>query len=462
MGSLGLLMQLCGTVGVVMAALIAIPAAAHERSVGGVAFFIAILCGVRAGFHRAAGGAALYSTTDRGERAIATYLWVAGCHSALTLALLQRSLAPATLAQLAALLLTWPALLGCYLALRRARPRDTDSDPDQHSAPGPSASIDNAAALATLLGVLGVAVASVVLAISALLDPNGPLWRQVLTAAQHQPGASLLVRPAGLGIGFALLARAVIHLRFGRRLAALPAQHRLATIDRYYRLSTFTAVAAAVPTGAFVFLLSARPAVAVISGVGVLFALQVWPHLLQRLYAEHRFHQLLRRDAADADADDNGDTAAPLGFAAPLGWITLAAGGAIVGQWLAGIPSALVLAEATPWPHLEALSGAGGAILQGGLPWSLLLAGLLWLGAGVGLLRGDRRALPVAKLGAVAVVITALSWTLGLAPALWAPTTPLALVGALLFAVGLALSVYLLSLVPQRAQPLAVATLHRR
>ena len=119
LGSLGLLMQLGGSLGMAAAAAVAIPAAMYGDRTSSVVFFFALLYGVRAAFHRVAGNAVLYGTGGHPRRSVVTYLCVAACHSVVTLLLLRRYVDDALLVRIAGLLLAWPAVLLACVSLPR-------------------------------------------------------------------------------------------------------------------------------------------------------------------------------------------------------------------------------------------------------------------------------------------------------------------------------------------------------
>ena len=473
LNSLGPLMQLGGSIGVIAAISVAIPAGMHDGRDAGIAFFSALLYGVRAGFHRAAGSAVLYRSRADGQRAIATYLWVAVCQIAITLVLWRRYLDVAGLAQVGAGLLTWPVIVGCYLAWLRADAtadddlRDKQYFADDRAAHSPTlASMASVVGLATILGVLGAITALIVLAAALVIDPASIRWRG-LAFADVTPHRELLTLLT-LGFGITLLIRAALSLRFGLRLyhcnRTESVGHTIHAGFRYARQGMATAASLALIAAVIALVVSARVGVALAIGVGALLIFWAWPRLLQRLCVERNYRQLF--ELGLRNNEDGTQNPAPRSIGARvgtreqgatiLGWLVLAAGTFMLSQWLATWPVALARPEPTTASMLDAMLRTSLPMRTDGLPWRTLVLGPVLLAVGIGLLQGTVHAPKLARFGALFMLTDVALWTrdslLAFGPNLFGSNTimldPLAwltsLAGLSLLAIELALAFALL------------------
>ncbi len=441
-------MQLGGGTGIVVALLAAVPAAAQGGHGSQVVFFFALLYGVRAAFQRAAGNVVLYATDTSPRRAIATYVWVAACHSAVMVLLLREHLDATTLARVAMLLMAWPAVLLVYVSLPRVRAQQ----PARALMPSRPVSADRdlagAAVLMAVLGGVGAAGAAVFMAVLTLGDgtrdvaaPQGMAMLHGLTCTGPLgPGAwSLdsvaLARWAGIAAAALLLARSVIHIRAG--LGALrghDADTRMAPGVRYCAVARASARAAAVILGIAVLAATGDIAAAALTTAGAGMALRSWPTILLRLYSERRFEAYLAEESGGA-----GGCGPDSGLQA-LGWVLLGLGAIALGQWLAGLPAAAAHGPLEPWAAMDAV------------PWRVAaLAGLaLWAGAAlVGARpRGPRWASWCALMGLADAAAWAVDALGGHLPSM---------AGGLLWALELAVALVTLMLVARTRSRLPVA-----
>lgn len=356
LGSLGLLMQLFGSLGVAVAAAVAIPAALYGGRASSVLFFFALLYGVRAAFHRVAGSAVLYGTGGHPRRSVVTYLCVAACHSLVTLLLLRRYVDDALLLRIAALLLAWPTVLLACVSLPgpgRLLARAVPTAEDQ--------GFEGASVLMTVLGSAGVACAALLLAI-ALEIPVLP--------GLPADSAGLVRLMALAACGLCLL-RAVVHLRAGVHgaMGAGFDAHQ-ARAARYGSVGGATATGVSLLLAAAIAVSTGNLAMVFVAAICARELLGAWPAILRRLHAERSFDVYLAGDRAPAfrRAPDAGMMA--------LGWLLVAMGAPALAQGLVALPSG----AAAAWPVDPGMVALGDG-------WRTLLAAGLQVAAGVALLR---------------------------------------------------------------------------
>lgn len=391
LASLGLLMQLGGSLGVAAAVAVAVPTALYGGRTSSIAFFFALLYGVRAAFHRAAGSALLYGTGGHARRSVLTYVCVAACHSLVTLLLLRMYIHDALLVRIGALLLAWPIVLAVCVSLPRLGPLLRRAVP-----PAEDLGLEGAAVLMTVLGSAGAMCALLGLAI--LID--GPSWRGALG------DMSVPIHVAGMAVCGALLLRSVIHVRAGVRAAAGPSFHgHEACLSRYGAAGSATANVVAVLVAAAISVSTGNLGGVLVAGMCVRAALGAWPSILRRLRAERSFDVYLAGDRAPVfrRAPDAGLSA--------LGWLLVALGAPCVAQGLACTLTGAFATGGPSWAAVlpQALAGTlagdlGIVALDAG--WRTLLVGGLQLGAGVALVRMSPSARRIATIyGLVAVMI---------------------------------------------------------
>jgi hypothetical protein len=382
LGSLGLLMQLGGSLGMAAAAAVAIPAAMYGNRASSVVFFFALLYGVRAAFHRVAGNAVLYGTGGHPRRSVVTYLCVAACHSVVTLLLLGRYVDDALLVRIAGLLLAWPAvLLACVSLPRRGRLLARTVPPAE------DLGFEGASVLMAVLGSAGLACAVLILAVLVEI-PALPGLPGVPAG-----GDAWLARLLALAACALCVLRAVVHLRAGVHGATGAGfDAHQARVTRYGAVGGATATAVALLLAGAIAVSTGNLPMVLIAGICAREVLGAWPAILRRLHAERCFDVYLAGDRAPAfrRAPDAGLMA--------LGWLLVALGAPALAQCLV----AMLAGAQAGWPVEP------GMLLLGGDWRTLLLAGLqVW--AGVALLGTSARARRIVAIYAMVAVGLALS-----------------------------------------------------
>ena len=389
LGSLGLLMQLGGSLGMAAAAAVAIPAAMYGDRASSVVFFFALLYGVRAAFHRVAGNAVLYGTGGHPRRSVVTYLCVAACHSVVTLLLLRRYVDDALLVRIAGLLLAWPAVLLACVSLPRPAHLLARTVP-----PAEDHGFEGASVLMTVLGSAGLACAVLILAILAEIP--------ALPGLPAGGGAELARLLALAACGLCVL-RAVVHLRAGVHGASGAgfAAHQ-ARAARYGAVGSATAAGGALLLAGAIAVSTGNLAIVLVAGICAREILGAWPAILRRLHAERSFDVYLAGDRAPAfrRAPDAGLMA--------LGWLLVALGAPALAQCLV----AVLAGARAAWPVEP-------GVLSLGDGWRTLLMAGLQVWAGVALLGANARARRIVSIYAMVAVGLALgSATFALADAL--------------------------------------------
>jgi hypothetical protein len=310
LSSLGLLMQLVGSVLAGYAALLAFVVlfSMEARGRGGAGadtLWIFLIIGVsitRSLFHRSAGSQLLYGNpADSGGRlaGIRRYIMFSFIQSALVAVIviakwkLDTSLALGIAAGLAA----WPAALAIILAMPRFR-RYKDDLPITEDKGFEGASI-----LMTVLGLCGLLGMSTLLIM--LLDLPGKILQQ-------GPGI-LIVLSVGM-----LVARSVIHVQAG--LSGLRETSVDRSVELANRYANFGMISSFCAAGALLlFVMQARldlMGLAVISSI--CWMLMAWPLVIRRFFSDRQFVELLAGDDAPLHrrAPDAGLTS--------LGWLLVA------------------------------------------------------------------------------------------------------------------------------------------
>ena len=304
MSSLGLLMQLGGTLGMITASVIALGGTfVVGLPMPGILFAIGALCWIRAAHHRAAGTALLYRP-ETVAPAIARYALVSLAQTGFCLFLLRDALGPAVLVQLGAASLAWPVVLAARFVVHQPT-----------AMPGGARSED--------LGFEGVSVLMVALGLT------GALFAATFVALFVADLSITLKSTAMTGsalILVVLLVRSLIHVRAGLEgIAGASFDQHIALGRRYHDAGTGSAAC----VGAAVFVISllgthaAQLWVALASGTAVGLALFAWPSLLRRFYMERNFEVYL---VASQNGHDQPSFQRPpdAGLTA-LGWLLVAA-----------------------------------------------------------------------------------------------------------------------------------------
>jgi hypothetical protein len=383
LSSLGLIMQLGGTIGVTLAAVIAIAATVMDAGWGtGMIFMFAVLSGLRSAFHRAAGSALIYGEGRAATRAVFTYIWVSIGQGVVSLMLVHGHLDDKTVLQFAALLLCWPITLLIYFTRPHIKALIAGGvpDPEDHG-------FEGAAVLMTLFGIVGALFAGLIL--TALLDDP--------EAAFDTPASGILVL-----VFLVLLVRSIIHALAGfKGISGADFDECNASAGRYYNLGIASAIVIGITLFVVILVDQGELGYALMIGAFATFMLLAWPAILRRLYAERNFNVFLAGAAAPTfqRAPDAGLIA--------LGWILVALAVFGMGQALG---EAIFAAPLGP-DELAALAmmSEGGdalAMLDRSPWWSVGLSGVqLW--AGIELVRMTERHKPAAMIyGAVTIAVT--------------------------------------------------------
>lgn len=300
MSSLGLLMQLGGTIGMTLAAVMAIAVSlGGAGQASGILFLIASLSGVRSALHRMAGTQLLYGKESAPLRSVRTYLWASFAHGALCLLFLKSHLNGLALAKIAAVFLSWPVTLLVYFSLPhiKALIRNGVPDSEDHG-------FEGAAVLMTVFGIMGTLFAAFVLTV--ILDNPG--------AAFATFASSIFVL-----IFVVLAVRSVIHSLAGfKGISGANFDECNANASRYYSLGVTSAVCIGITLFVVMFMTTGQLGVALMLGVFSMFMLLSWPSILRRLYAERNFLVYL------AGSDAPTFQRAPDAGLIALGWTLIA------------------------------------------------------------------------------------------------------------------------------------------
>lgn len=340
--SLGLLMQLGGTLGIIFAAFMGVSTAmaGAARHSMGMLFFFATLCGVRSAFHRAAGTALLYGRGSAPRRGVLTYVLVSTVQTTLCLLLLKYQLDLGWSLRLGALFMSWPLVLLFYFSLPQIKTLISNGVPDSEDH-----GFEGAGVFMALFGLMGILGTGLVLAY-ALED---------ISTAFASTQSTIIVL-----VFVTLLVRSIIHFRAGQKVVSGASFEECnASASRYYNLGIVSAFCIGA-TAFVVWVLSVYHfGTALLIGAVVMALLLAWPTILRRLYLERNFSVYLAGNDAPTfqRAPDAGLIA--------LGW-TLTALGAI--------SLSLALVNALFDTGLDAVSRSSW--------WSVATSGLqLWAGA---------------------------------------------------------------------------------
>jgi len=305
LSSLGLIMQLGGSVAAVGMAVLAFAmlfATARTGTSDALWLFLLLAtCIVRSWFHRAAGLELVYGRTDGATPLIGLvrYVVIGLAHSLLfAIALRLRFGTPTPVAVGFGLgLAVWPAILGGLYATglfaRFAAKVPVAEDKG----------FEGAAILMTVLGACGVLLATALLL--GMFEGGGRALRE---------GRVLLAMLGGL----MLLARSVLHVRAG--LAGLRSTSIDRAVDHANRYAGLGIVSALCVGGALLIgVMAARlDVLSLVVIAGVTWLLMVWPLTVRRFFGDRQFADLLAGDhaAIHRRAPDAGLTC--------LGWLLVA------------------------------------------------------------------------------------------------------------------------------------------
>lgn len=393
LSSLGLLMQLFGSVFAGLAAFYAmIPILSGGAPAAWVMFVIGALACVRSIFHRMAGTSLVYGSAAGPFKMINTYAVVALVQTGLTLFLLKKypvvlgglEMPGKLLLTFALVLLAWPVALLAVSRWPRLRRLEADGIPTAEDM-----GFEGAAVLMTILGVIGA------------------LFAVLIIYSLSQAGGKFLSSPQGMltmGIFLMLLVRAILHVVAGLKgTAGVDSDGATDAAAKYYN---FGVVSSVIAGGVFLVMLTLEGGGEALKFVVVticimVYMLLVWPLALRRFFTERNFSALLSGSEAPnyRRAPDAGLTA--------LGWLLLATG---VYFMAAALPAALLELPFDPATLLSfgRSSGIDEAALQlGRSPWwpVAIFAAQIW--AAIELITmSDRYRLAASAYGAIATIVT--------------------------------------------------------
>jgi hypothetical protein len=387
LASLGLLMQLGGSVflgSMVVFALLPLFAGGSDSL---LLFLVGATAAVRSAFHRTAGTAMLYGSPHGIFRPTYTYVGVAVAQTALTLLICNRDggVSLQLNLSLALVLLAWPITLVIMLT----RPRLRALAADDVLPVSEDLGFEGAASLMVLLGLVGSLVPAFFL-YTVIKGHDGLL----VTSTEGM----LIVGVFGM-----LLARSIVHTVAGiKGTRGIDSDGATEAASRYY---TFGVVSSVIAGGA-IFILSVpngmHPLMLLFISVAV-YLLLSWPLILRRFYTERNFAALL------SGAEGPSHRRAPDAGMIAVGWLLLALGalqlaGALPAALLGGVDlSQAPLAVASTW------AGDSAAALSPGERstwWSVGMA-MAQLWAGVELVyMTDRHRLAATIYGVIATVVT--------------------------------------------------------
>lgn len=303
LSSLGLIMQLGGTVAGLGVALFAFGALLTMRAAHGESLWMFLLlstCVVRSLFHRMAGTDLLYARPHTAPlAALQRYILIGLGHSALFAVVLKLKFdAPAAAAiGLGVGLAVWPAILAVLLVTGSFR-RFTARIPVAEDK-----GFEGAAILMAVLGICGtLAAASVLLA---MFEAGGRVMRE---------GRVVLIMLAVI----LLLVRSVLHARAG--ISGIHTTSIDRSVEHANRYSSFGIVSAFCAGGAMLLgVMTTQLDVSMLAAVtAITWMLMAWPLIVRRFFGERQFADLLAGEQAEIHrrAPDAGLTC--------LGWLLVA------------------------------------------------------------------------------------------------------------------------------------------
>ena len=308
LASLGLVMQLGGTVFAAGATLIAFMQLVDRYSRSGAMWMLLVLalCVGRSLYHRVAGAELLYGrptglgTTAPGPFTAMRRYIVLGLVQSVVVALIANLAlhVPARNAfGFAVALALWPLVLAAFLGTRRFRRFATEIPM------GEDKGFEGAAILMTVLGVCGALATGTFLVM--LVDEGGNL-------ISHGFGVLLMFALV------MLLIRSVLHVQAG--LSGLRETSLDRAVERANRYANFGVISAFCASGALLLMMMAERVdlLGFVVITGVCWMLLTWPMIVRRFFSDRQFADLLAGDNAVVHrrAPDAGLTG--------LGWFLLA------------------------------------------------------------------------------------------------------------------------------------------
>ena len=426
LGSLGLLMQLAGSLLAGYMALLGVfPIFAGASGSVLVVFLIGALGAIRSLFHRAAGGALVYGSSQGIFRPIHVYIAVSVVQTVLTVLLINidEKLPLVVNASIGLALLAWPAVLLVLVTRRSMRELVAhDSLPVAEDF-----GFEGAATLMVLLGLFGA------------LFTGFMLYGSLKLFGTSLGGQGFLV----VGVLAMLLIRSILHTSAGvKGTRGIDSDGATESAARYF---SFGVVSSVVTGGALLILFFSTPGVGLhpallLLGAIAVYLLMAWPVILRRFYSERNFSALL------SGADGPSFRRAPDAGMTAVGWLLVALG---VLQLAFSLPFALsgsgAMREALL--ALDPLrTGMGGlAAAADGSSWLTIGVAGVQVWAGYELVRmSDRHRLAATAYGIVATAVALfLSWPQVRAVEMSGTGGPLGNFGMTAGYVGIALSLVL-------------------
>lgn len=305
LSSLGLLMQLAGSIFMVTAGFMALMPIFGGGAPGlWVLFLVAAMAAVRSAFHRAAGSDLVYGSPRGPFSGVHTYVVVSGLQTAATLALLWFQglrLGFGGMLSLVILLMAWPATLAVLLR----RPRLRALVESGEIPPAEDNGFEGVAVLMALLGAVGTCVAGLMLV----------LLFKLPSEALSSPHALLT-----LGVFGMLLVRSVMHTVAGiKGTSGIDADGATESASRYFSFGVVSSVIAGAALLLQMMTSGFHPALILVIA-SVVYLLLLWPLLVRRFFTERNFSIFLAGSEAPVHrrAPDAGLTA--------LGWLLLGFG----------------------------------------------------------------------------------------------------------------------------------------
>ncbi|NVB80555.1 MAG: hypothetical protein HOV81_19330 [Kofleriaceae bacterium] len=359
LSSLGMLMQLAGSLFAATVAMMAISTLFAMRGNGEMLWMLLLFgaCVARSLFHRAAGTVLLYGSpqglTEDGANnrlhGVRRYVIVAFIHTLVVFALLVGKMHVPTKFGLgvAASLAVWPTFLAIMLALPRFKrfAKDIPLTEDK--------GFEGASILMTILGLCGVAAMGALLLF--LLDLPGSVMTR---------GPGVLV---ALSLGM-LVVRSILHVQAG--LAGLRETSLDRSVELVNRYANFGVISSFCGCGALLLFFMTTPegigGIVIVCALG--WMLMSWPLIVRRFFSDRQFADLLAGDQAHLHrrAPDAGLTS--------LGWLLVA-----LAMYSASILMLqFIVGEAAGEGRLAAFMAFGG----GGGPRSI------WFSVGLTVLQG--------------------------------------------------------------------------
>jgi hypothetical protein len=392
LSSLGLIMQLGGSVFLGYMAMLAVLPIFAGGDAGSLALFIVGASGAaRSAFHRAAGSALLYGSPSGPFRPTCTYIGVSVAQTVLTLLIINKDGGvPAQLnLTLVLLLMAWPITL--LVMMSRPRLRSLFRDDGGRLPVAEDLGFEGSAALMVLLGLVGSLVGLFSLYTvfklpgDALSSPHG-----------------LLV----LGLFGMLFARSALHTVAGiKGTRGIDSDGATESAGRYYSFGVVSSVIA----GGVLFILfmlspggGMHPLMLLFVSIAV-YLLLSWPLILRRFYTERNFSALL------AGAEGPSYRRAPDAGMTAVGWLLLALGAL---QLAVAIPAAVFGTADVSLALSTLLAGEPGADLAelasgSRSPWWSVGTGMAQVWAGLELVHmTDRHRLAPTIYGVVATLVT--------------------------------------------------------